>query len=87
MRKNLVSIYVEISNFLILTGLMVAAFSAGQFTLAQQLKDRGLLGNYQNGHQAGLASRAADYREGYSKYAYCPGGTADYYAELRCEWL
>lgn len=66
----------------ILTGAvpMIAAFSAGQLAIAQQSEDGDLLSNYQDGYQAGLAAGAADYREGYSKYAYCSEGTADYCA-------
>jgi hypothetical protein len=56
---------------------MISAFSAGQFAIAQQSEDRGLFGNYQDGYQAELAAGAADYREGYAKYAYCQEGTAD----------
>jgi len=59
---------------------MIAAFSARHFAIAQQSEDRGLFGNYQDGYQAGLAARVADYREVYSKYDYRPEGTADYCA-------
>jgi hypothetical protein len=59
---------------------------SGQLAIAQQSEERGLLGNYQDGYQAELAAGAADYREGYSKYAYCPEGTADYCAGFSIEF-
>ena len=49
--------------------------STQQATQAQKSED------YQDGYQAGLEAGAADYREGYSKYAYCPDGSSrDYCA-------
>jgi hypothetical protein len=80
MRKNLVNFHIETRHFLAIAGLIIAALSAEQLALAQQDQDRGLIGNYQDGYQSGLAAGAADYRDGYSKYASCPGGTLDYCA-------
>jgi hypothetical protein len=47
-------------------GLVVTllAVSTQQLTQAQQSQDRGLLGNFQDGYQDGLAAGAADFREG-----------------------
>jgi len=60
--------------------IIFAVLSAQQLAEAQQSQDRGLLGNFADGQRDGLAAGAADYRDGYDKYAYCPGGTADYCA-------
>lgn len=79
MRTRVKSINLKSLYFI---GLIVTllAISTQQLTQAQQSQDRGLLGNFADGHRDGLAAGAADYRDGYDKYAYCPGGTADYCA-------
>jgi len=45
-----------------------------------QTENRGLLGNYADGHHAGLADGADDYRNGRAAFARCPGGSLDYCA-------
>jgi len=66
----------------IIVAILLVTFSLAtqQLAQAQQSQDRGLFGNFADGNRDGLAAGAADYREGYDKYAYCPGGTADYCA-------
>jgi hypothetical protein len=65
-----------------IVGIMVVlvSLSAPSKAEAQQSQDRGLVGNFADGQQDGLAAGAADYRNGNEKYAYCPGGTPDYCA-------
>lgn len=43
-----------------------------------QQENKGYLGNYADGHRAGLADGAADYRNGQKEFARCPGGSLDY---------
>jgi hypothetical protein len=68
------------SGTIVATLLLTVSLVTQQLAQAQQSQDRGLLGNFGDGNRDGLAAGAADYREGYDKYAYCPGGTADYCA-------
>ncbi|MGC1132524.1 MAG: hypothetical protein WA941_06860 [Nitrososphaeraceae archaeon] len=68
------------SGIIVAILLVTVSLATQQLAQAQQSQDRGLLGNFADGNRDGLAAGAADYREGYDKYAYCPGGTADYCA-------
>lgn len=45
-----------------------------------QTENRGIIGNFADGRQAGLADGASDYRNGYAEFARCPGGSLDYCA-------
>ncbi len=45
-----------------------------------QTENRGIIGNFADGRQAGLADGASDYRSGYAEFARCPGGSLDYCA-------
>ena len=62
--------------------LSTGILTTQQFVLASsgQSEDRGLIGNFADGREAGLADGASDYRNGYGEFARCPGGSLDYCA-------
>ena len=63
--------------------LSTVLFAVQQYVVASdggQTENRGIIGNFADGRQAGIADGASDYRNGYGEFARCPGGSLDYCA-------